>query len=63
MGTVFWGNILISYFKIENYWIWACVGFLCTILATAITVALNTVFYRKDIMAVLKMLVRRKRKR
>lgn len=63
MGIVFGGNILISHFKIENYWIWVCVGFLCTILATVMTVALNTVFYRKDILAVLKMLVRRKRKR
>lgn len=62
-GTMIFGNTFIVYFEIENYWIWACAGFVCTILATAITLGCNMVFYRKDLRLVLEMFAKRKGKR
>ena len=62
-GTMFLGNTFTVYFEIENYWLWACAGFACMILATAITLGFNMVFYRKDLGLILEMFAQRKGKR
>lgn len=60
IGTVFTGNSVVSLIHIDNYLVWASCGVLSMILAVVIILGFNYLFYRRELVTIFGMIVRRK---